>query len=53
MLGPGFRAIVRTGADGRARATVTPTRAGVIRASLVRSLACPPGEARILPGVTG
>ena len=53
VVGPGIRTVVRTGADGRARATVTPTSAGTVRATLVRSLACPPGEARILPGVTG
>ena len=53
LVGPGIRALVRTGSDGRAEATVTPTRAGTLRASLLTSLACPPGEVTILPGVTG
>jgi hypothetical protein len=53
LTGPGIRSAVRTGADGRATATLTPTRAGVLRAQLATALACPPGQATILPGVTG
>jgi hypothetical protein len=53
ILGPGIRAVVRTGPDGRARATLAASRAGVLRVRLATELACPPREVSILPGVTG